>query len=64
MRITAMRFTGFLLLVAGWGIDLAALAMLKSGSPQNSFVLAGTAVEMLGLTLAARSYIIPRGDKR
>jgi hypothetical protein len=58
-----MRFTGFLLLVAGWGIDLAALALLKSGPPQNSFVLAGTGVQVLGLVLAARSYIIPRGDK-
>jgi hypothetical protein len=59
-----MRFTGFLLLVAGWGIDLAALAILKSGPPQNSFVLAGTAVQILGLVLAVRSHMIPHGDKR
>ena len=59
-----MRFTGFLLLIAGWGIDIAAVAMLKSGPPQNAFVLAGMGVEMLGLVLVARSYLIPRGDKR
>ena len=52
-----MKVAGFLLLVAGWGIVVAALGLLPSASARAVFVLAGVAVELLGLTLAARSHI-------
>jgi len=63
MRLAAMRLTGFLLLLAGWVIDLAAVALLKPGTAQAVFVVAGTGVQILGLVLAARSHLIPREDK-
>ena len=58
-----MRLTGFLLLLAGWGLDLAAMTLLKPTPVQTGFVWAGTAVQILGLVLVARSHLIPREDK-
>ncbi len=43
-------------MLAGWGLVLAALAMLAAPAPRAAFVLAGCGVEILGLTLAALSY--------
>jgi len=53
-----MKLAGFLLLVAGWGLVLTALAILPSPAARTGFVLAGVAVEILGLVLAARSHRI------
>jgi hypothetical protein len=53
-----MKFTGFLLLLAGWGIVLSALALLGSIPAQTGFVLAGIAVEGLGLGLVARAHSV------
>ena len=58
-----MRLTGFLLLLAGWGIDLAAVVLLRSAAQQTSFVLAGIGVEVLGFVLVVRSHLIPRAEK-
>jgi hypothetical protein len=58
--VCSMKLAGFLLLLAGWGIVLAAVALLRSGPQQSGFVLAGTGVELLGLALAVRSHMIPR----
>jgi hypothetical protein len=49
---------GFLLLVAGWTLVLAALALLPSGLSEASFVLTALGVEALGLTLVFRSHLI------
>jgi hypothetical protein len=57
-----MRLTGFLLLLAGWVIVLAALALLAPNGSQGAFILAGVAVEALGLVLVARSHI-PRRER-
>ena len=58
-----MRLTGFVLLLSGWIIVLAAVVLLKPSSPQEvSFVLAGAGVEALGLVLVVRSHLIPRGE--
>jgi hypothetical protein len=63
MQTIAMRLTGFVLLLAGWSIVVAAVAMLKpSTPPQAVFVLAGVGVEALGLALVVRSHRIPRGN--
>ena len=56
-----MRLVGFFLLLAGWGIVLAAVAVLGPGAPQNSFVFAGFGVEILGLALLIRSFPAPHG---
>jgi hypothetical protein len=51
-----MRLVGFLLLLAGWGLVLSAVALLASAGPRASFALAGCGVELLGLILVVRSH--------
>ena len=58
-----MRFAGFLLLLSGWGIVLAALTLLKPVLPQLVFVLAGIGVEVLGLVLVVRSHVVLRKER-
>jgi len=57
-----MKFLGFLLLLAGWGIVLTALALLAASAPRAAFVLAGVGVEILGLVLVIRAHPAPRGE--
>ena len=58
-----MKLSGFLLLLAGWGIVLAALVLLAQAAPRAGFVLAGIGVEALGLILVVRSHLVPRRDR-
>jgi hypothetical protein len=58
-----MKVVGFLMLLAGWLLVLAAIVLFASPPLQASFVLAGIAVESLGLILAFRSHLIPREGK-
>ena len=53
-----MTLAAFLLLVAGWAIVIFAVALLPSTGPRAVFVLAGVAVELLGLGLAVRSHLV------
>ena len=46
-----MKLAGLLLLIAGWGIVISALALLHSPNGRAGFVLAGVAVEFLGLAV-------------
>jgi len=57
-----VKLTGFLLLLAGWVIVLAAVALLAPAAPRTAFALAGIGVEALGLALVARSHLAPRGE--
>jgi hypothetical protein len=59
-----MKLTGLLLLVGGWIIVLAAMALLPSGPSQVSFVLVALGVEALGLTLVFRAHLIPGRERR
>jgi hypothetical protein len=59
----AKRLVGFLLLLAGWGIVLAAIGMLRLDGPRAGFALAGVAVELLGLALVGQSHLLP-GDAK
>jgi hypothetical protein len=52
-----MKLAGFLLLPAGWGLVLTAIALLGAAGPRDAFLLAGMGVEALGLVLAARSHL-------
>jgi ABC-type transport system involved in cytochrome bd biosynthesis fused ATPase/permease subunit len=53
-----MKLSGFLLLLSGWIIVAAAAAPgLLHGRAVAAFILAGLAVEILGLTLFAKSHI-------
>lgn len=53
-----MKLAGFLLLVAGWVIVLSAVVLLHSAAAQTIFVLAGIAVELLGLSLVVRAHLV------
>jgi hypothetical protein len=59
-----MRLVGFLLLLAGWGIVLSAVALLASALPRTGFALAGVAVEVLGLTLVVRFHRLLQREER
>ena len=52
-----MKLAGILLLLAGWGIVLSALALLRSMPALIGFALAGTAVELMGLFFLFRSHL-------
>jgi hypothetical protein len=58
-----MKLAGFLLLLSGWGICLTALALLPSPSTRLSFLLAGLAIEAVGLVIVARAHIPVREDR-
>lgn len=51
-----MKLLGFLLLLSGWGIVAAALALLR-GAGVPGFVIAGFAIEVLGLVLVLRAHL-------
>jgi uncharacterized membrane protein YccC len=50
-----MKLAGFLLLLAGWAIVVAAVVLLLPANARVIFVLAGFGVEFVGLTLVIRS---------
>jgi hypothetical protein len=58
-----MKPMGFLLLLAGWALVLAALVMLAAPAPRAAFVFGGVGVEALGLALVFRSHLVPRGER-
>jgi hypothetical protein len=58
LREKNMKLAGFLLLVAGWAIVVAAVALLPSALTRVGFVLAGLATELLGFALAVRSHLV------
>jgi hypothetical protein len=51
-----MKAVGFLLLCAGLAIVLSALVLLSASAPRGAFVLAGIAVQTLGLILTFRAH--------
>ena len=57
-----MKVAGFLFLLAGWVIVLAAVALLPSALPRAAFVLAGFGVEVVGLVFVVRSGLVARGE--
>lgn len=59
-----MRLMGFVLLIAGWMLVLAALALLPFGPSQISFVLVALGVEAMGLTLVFRSHLIAGRERK
>lgn len=59
--LSRMKLLGLLILPAGWGIVVTAIALLM-GAPRIAFVLAGIGVEILGLVLVIRAHPVQRGD--
>lgn len=58
-----MKLAGFMLLLAGWGIVLAAVALLVPSVSQTAFALAGMGVEILGLALVIRAHLFARMER-
>ena len=58
-----MKLAGFLLMVAGGGIALMAVAMLPTSTARGAFMVAGLAVELVGLVLVFRSHM-PAKEER
>jgi hypothetical protein len=58
-----MKIAGLLLLIVGWLLVLAAVVLLAAPAPRSGFVLAGAAVEILGLFLAFRAHSAPAGER-
>jgi hypothetical protein len=59
-----LKLAGFLLLLAGWAIVLAAVVLLVHTLPRTGFVLAGISVEVLGLVVVVRSHLALQGERR
>jgi len=59
-----MKIAGFLLLLAGWLLVLSALALLSGGAARGAFILAGMAVEILGLVMVFRAHLTPKEDRQ
>jgi hypothetical protein len=71
----SMKLAGLLLLVAGWAIVVAAVALLPSAGATRRIgdisstvaddatsVLAGIAVELIGLALAVRAHLVLQAE--
>ena len=56
MRLIGYLLIGYLLMVSGWLLTLAALLLLAGLTQRFAFVLAGLLVELLGLALIAHRY--------
>jgi len=52
-----MTGLGFAILVSGWLLVIATLALLSAGIARNAFVVASLGVEALGLALIARGHL-------
>jgi hypothetical protein len=62
-RPDPLKLLGFLLLTMGWVLVLSAIVLLKQEAARGGFVLAGLAVEALGLFLVVRSHIAPKPER-
>jgi hypothetical protein len=51
-----MKVAGFFLLIAGLAIVLSAFVLLSPNAPRGVFVLAGIAIQILGVLLAFRAH--------
>jgi hypothetical protein len=60
----SVKLVGFLLLLAGWLLVLAAIALLPRPGARAAFVIAGIAVEIIGMVLAARAHLARREESR
>jgi len=56
-----MKYAGLLVMPAGFFLTLAALALFPQSPQRVAFVVCGLAVEGLGLVIAVRGHMLPRG---
>jgi hypothetical protein len=58
-----MKIVALFLLLAGWIIALAAVALMQSTAQRAAFALAGAGVEILGLGLLIRAHMPQHEDR-
>jgi uncharacterized membrane protein len=51
-----LKLFGFVLLLAGWGLVISALALVAASTPRAIFILSGVSVEIVGLVLVIRAH--------
>jgi uncharacterized membrane protein len=61
--VDGVKAFAFLLLLAGWGLVIAALALLSREAPRDVFIVAGLAVEAMGLVMVIRAHPAARGEE-
>lgn len=59
-----MKYSGLLVMPAGFFLTLAALVLFPGSAQRIAFVLCGLAVEGLGLVVAVRGHMLPRERSR
>jgi len=59
-----MKYAGLLVMPAGFFLTLAALVLFPDPPRRAAFVLSGLAVEIMGLVVAVRGHMTPRGASR
>ncbi len=59
-----MKYAGLLVMPAGFFLTMAALVLFPAPALRAAFVLCGLAVEGLGLGVAIRGHMEPRGESR
>jgi hypothetical protein len=57
-----MKYAGLLVMPAGFFLSIAALVLFADPAQRSVFVICGVIVELLGLAVAVRGHIAPRGD--
>jgi hypothetical protein len=60
LRSISMKLAGFLLLLAGGVIAAASIAILTAKTAMTGFLLAGIAVELIGIALVFRAHMPPK----
>jgi hypothetical protein len=59
-----MKYAGLLVMPAGFFLSIAAIVLFPASPSRAAFVLCGLAVEALGLGVAIRGHMQPRGESR
>ena len=59
-----MKYAGLLVMPAGFFLSIAAILLFPDPTPRAAFVLCAIAVEAMGLVVAVRGHMGPRGEGR
>ncbi|MGB7548524.1 MAG: hypothetical protein WBM14_12300 [Terracidiphilus sp.] len=59
-----MKYAGLLAMPAGFFLSIAAILLFSDPASRTAFVVCGLAVEGMGLAVAVRGHMAPRGEKR
>ena len=58
-----MKIVSLILLLSGWLIVLAAIALLASVPSRATFLVAGLGIQILGVVLLLRAHLTPRRER-